>query len=1807
MKYSILFTFLSLLINLISWTQQNPPSSLGGFETNDTIGCSPLLVNFHSLTSNGVTFNWNFGNGNTSTLENPSELFQTSGEYTITLDVVYTDGSAEQFVKTDYINAVAKPMPIININAYDACSNTNSLQFENNTIGAYQYLWDFGDGSVVTDFAATHHYSQPGNYTATLIATNNLGCTGSISMDNIIIHAVTSNDFQITGGNQSCDSAYVFPFTASPPNLVSYTWEFSDGSQNTGVTIQKTFNAYGVFDLLLITEDDNGCIDSTATNSVVATSNVLYDFSTSSTSNCEDRNILFTSLGSNLSSVSWDFGDGFNGSGTTAYHAYANSGSYTVSMTAVSASGCSQTIEKINYIEISEPPIASVTVSDTLVCLGESIQFDAPSLNAADYNWIFGNGISVSSSSTSHTYNEAGVFQAEFIYGFGGCLDTINRTITVSHPNVQFQNPSIHNCAPVDIAFLDQTSSAILWEWNFSNGEISTDQNPIISFVNSGDYDAQLVATDVNGCVDSITIVDAVSIFNSIPNNLQSSHFSGCAPMSISFYNYAVGNGDWNWNFGDGTTSNSSFPSHTYSESGDYIVSLSTLNSLGCSFYIDTFAIVTVNTLEIDSLALNLNCQDLEINFSSNCSECLSEVWNFGDGNSESNLATSSYTYADNETYYVSYMATSQMGCVGSKLYEVDLADCSVSQVTEDPLFSSLDSDETEEGWAEDSTSLHSEAFFTYCGPFTVNFFNPVPNAQSWMWYFGDGETAVGPSPIHLYDSIGVFSLKLIYMDGGVTDTLYFHNYINVLGHTNDIIINSLSTCDGLDLSLMPQDSQLESYFWSIDNNPIQNNSIGLDTLLTSNNELHSITLTTIDTNMCTHSASIGVISNGINPGFVFDTLICLGDSLIVNHNVPNGYQINWNYGQGNISNHSYNIYSTSGNFDITAEIIDMQGCIENYSIGQVQVIESISNFNLISPSSLCVGDTLYVEALQDMNSFYNWDFGNHTELSSGSNASAIVVSSGTFDIELETGSYGCNAVTLEPSVFIVNQAVADFNLTQTNFCLPITPQLTDMSVSPVSWSWTLGDGSTDLNQNPTHTFIVEPAAQINLEITDINGCRASISKNNIELFNVDVDVSSENGCAPAPISFTETSQNAVDWLWSFGDGLTSVEQNPIHIYTDNGSYDVSLIVTSSGGCLDTITYNSMVNIDQVRANFSSISGGGCAPQVAYFTDSSYNAVSWEWNFGNGYTSALQNPIHIYYTGGNYATQLIVESSTGCKDTIASATLSIIGPYSDFTIVDSLICSNDSVEFVNSSLNAVSYMWLFGDGSTSTLFSPKYKYSNFGNYDISLWTVDLNGCQSISSQNINISMIDTPDNSFTITDTIGCSPLSISLQANSIDLQYQWILDGASVGTLSSYSNILSAGVYSFMLVTENQEGCVDTSSINTVEVFELEPVHLTPLNPICENQNSVTVLSSDSIGTWYIDGVSNPNGTFDVSSLSPGDHSIVIEISTYCEDADTITLHIDSIIASSINAPDAVCEYEEAFNLQSSSTNGVWSGIGITNPYIGTIEPAFANYGSNIITYTLINGACTFIDSINVIVNQQPNSLFTLVGPHFCEESYIEIVSPENDATANYTWTMEGEQYTINSNEILPSVNLNSGNWNVTLTVENEGCVNSDSLVNIWVHDVIAPNTPSIIRSTVEDDAVITEWDPPKYGLEKITGFQIWRSIDSINFSIIDFVENLDYSYIDEKTEVNEQNYYYLIIPENVCKVIPEKNLMSSSILLQKEEINGDKIKFSWNEYHQWNHGVDYYELQMREKDGDWTTIKTVNSSTHSAIIEKP
>lgn len=1801
MKPKIILFLSTILITINLWSQPQPNSSAGGFATNDTIGCAPYVVNFHSIIPNGVSWNWNFGNGNTSIMSNPVEIYANSGIYTVTLDVVYADGTTNHFVRTNYIDVASSPSPTFSVNQLNICEATNHFQFQNNTLGNNQYLWDFGDGNTSTDVDPTHHYNSSGNYNVMLFATNANGCFHNTSVNNIIVHPTTQNSFTLNGSNQVCDSNFVFSFSALPNGMTNYTWLFSNGTQLNNQNIQQVFNASGTFDVTLITEDTNGCIDSTYSNDVVEIISLSNDFYANDTISCASSNITFTTNADGASNITWDFGDGNQGNGLSVNHSYGTIGNYAVTLTIDFANGCSQTIIKNNYIEIIDQPSATIQISNTLVCKNETVFFNIQNTNAQSVKWFFGDGSTSLAFNTSHTYNNAGQYESKLVLYRMGCSDTLYSNIIVQSATAGFQNQTNHICAPADVLFLDLSTNAISWEWSFSNGSTSSDSSPTITFDMPGNYDAQLVITDINGCTDTSFVTDAVQINSNQSTSFQSTNFNGCAPLSITLYNFVSGSGTWVWNFGDGNYSYDSIPNHIYNDPGEYIVSLSTTDYMGCNIHIDTFALVTVNSLVIDSINIELKCSDSLAIFSAYCDDCASSLWSFGD-NTFSNNLIETHSYNADISYYVSFNGISSIGCSSSILYSVNLDSCTVNSVGGS---ASSSSQAETAGWSSSDTISERDPFYSFCGPISILVNNPVPNAQTWEWHFGDGNTGFGNQPTHDYQNSGVYSLMLVYTDSTLTDTLYFNNFIEVLGHENEIVINSVNTCNGLELSLLSQNTSVMNYFWSIDNTLIQNNTPALDTTLLSNNHLYSITLTTVDTNFCSNSESIGVISEGITPSFSYNSPICLGDSLIVSHDIQ-GYSRKWIFGDGTLSASPFHIYSSEGVYDLSIELTDKFGCVKIIEIGQVSVINPVSNFE-ISLTDVCKGDTIFLETSIHPNNAYNWTIGNYSFVSNDSIISYIPILAGVFDVSLMVSQAHCVDTSTLSNGLTVNQAVANFNFTQDSYCLPITAQYNDLSQQAVSWSWNFGDGNTSVAQHPSNIFSFVPTSQVTLQITDVNGCKATKSRNNIELFNADVLLSSANGCAPAPIEFNENSQNPIHWFWNFGDGNTSTLSNPIHIYQNEGIYDITLVVTSADGCIDSVFNKSAISIDKVIADFSLSNPSGCAPQPVFFTNNSYNAVSYQWNFGNGFMSTSENPIQVYHTGGNYITELIVQSISGCKDTLNSNTISVMGPSSNFAIVSNSVCDYENIEFINLSQNALNYSWTFGDGTSSNNANPTHQYDSSGTYNVSLICSDINGCQNIKTLPTEITVIPTPSADFTINDTIGCSPLQMNAISNNVGQNYSWLLNGIIHSNNSIYNSQLTTGSYELILIISDQNECKDTSNTIEILVHESYSLALPSLNNICETQNEVIINDTSSLGNWYLNGVLNSNNIFDVSSLQPGEHIISKVIDGYCGVSDTIVFQIDSMITASINSLITKCEYDEEFQLFSSSNLGHWSGPGVINPYLGIVNPSYANYGDNQLSYIILNGACTFNDSTILTVFEKPNSNFTVLNEVNCEGQIIKVVSPQNPSSANYTWIVSNENDTTTSNDVQPILYFTPDTVDIFLSVENNGCISVDSVFNIKVFDLVAPNSPEIIRSTVENNHVLTEWENPLYGAEKVTGYQILRATDSLNFSVIDWVSVEENSYIDINTNVHDQNYYYLIVPTNVCDVTPETKNMSSSILLEKNEVDGDYLQFNWTDYYKWDAGVEYYELQIKNKQGDWIILKKINPDVNTIMIEKP
>jgi PKD repeat protein len=234
------------------------------------------------------------------------------------------------------------------------------------------------------------------------------------------------------------------------------------------------------------------------------------------------------------------------------------------------------------------------------------------------------------------------------------------------------------------------------------------------------------------------------------------------------------------------------------------------------------------------------------------------------------------------------------------------------------------------------------------------------------------------------------------------------------------------------------------------------------------------------------------------------------------------------------------------------------------------------------------------------------------------------------------------------------------------------------------------------------------------------------------------------SGTAPLQVQFTDqSSNNPTSWSWSFGDGGTSTSRNPIHTYAAAGTYDVTLTATNGGGTSDPKTIVGYITVNAPAkpvANFTGTPTSGTAPLQVQFTDTSSNSpTSWSWDFGDNSTSTAQNPVHTYAAAGTYDVTLTATNAAG------SSTVTKLGyvavnppakPVANFTGSPLSGSAPLPVQFTDTSANGpTSWLWDFGDNTTSTSQNPSHTYTAQGTYTVSLTATNVGGSDQVTKTN----------------------------------------------------------------------------------------------------------------------------------------------------------------------------------------------------------------------------------------------------------------------------------------------------------------------------------------------------------------------------------------------------------------------------------------------------------------------------------------
>lgn len=415
------------------------------------------------------------------------------------------------------------------------------------------------------------------------------------------------------------------------------------------------------------------------------------------------------------------------------------------------------------------------------------------------------------------------------------------------------------------------------------------------------------------------------------------------------------------------------------------------------------------------------------------------------------------------------------------------------------------------------------------------------------------------------------------------------------------------------------------------------------------------------------------------------------------------------------------------------------------------------------------------------------------------------------------------------------------------------SPSTIDVSVvggtAPYTYQITnFGDNTSDTqnavnatNTTFNHTYATAGNYTVQVQVSDATGCSGT-STCSINITSVvttlpiaNFTVTPITGCDPLVVNFTNTTVNGTTYTWDFGDGNSSTLDNPSHTYTGFvGGVTIRLIATNANGSDTMIKINEVQIFPQPIAN-ASVTSPVCLGQAVVFNNQSVNAISWAWNMGDG--SAINtsaNPSHVYSAAGTYNVTLDVTGFGGCVTSTAFAVTVVDTPSAAFnTPVLVSQCRGAEYSFTDASLNASTYVWDFGDGYTSTNANPVHMYTNSGNFNVTLYAFHANGCVSVSSQMLNVTIGSAPVSSFTVDSTLLKLPNAFITPINTSSGAdfYTWISGDGDTVTIAATDPtpvILyqQTGTYQLELIASRADGCSDTSFV-TIIVDINENLHI--------------------------------------------------------------------------------------------------------------------------------------------------------------------------------------------------------------------------------------------------------------------------------------------------------------------------------------------------------------------------------------------
>ncbi|MEA3496329.1 MAG: PKD domain-containing protein, partial [Bacteroidota bacterium] len=1285
-----------------------------------------------------------------------------------------------------------------------------------------------------------------------------------------------------------------------------------------------------------------------------------------------------------------------------------------------------------------------------------------------------------------------------------GCMDsTIKTNYVFPSPLVAFDISDSQQCFNGN-SFVFTNNSTIntgtqTYLWNFGDASTSNTTSPVHTYATDDTFTVFLIANSNLNCAD--TLSKTTYVFpnpNAIFSKGDSSQcFNGNHFNFINFSTINSGTQSFLWDFGNGTTSTSYSPGLAYQSDDTFVVKLLATSNLGCkdstSQTIYIFPSPLANFSIIDSQqCLNGNNFTFSNNSTIN-SGTMNYFWRFGDSNS---TVLPNHSFAYDDTFFVRLIVTSGLNCKDS---------------TEQTayVFPSPSSNFS----INDSQQCINSNYFLFTNSSTI-----TKGTYSTSWDFGDGSNTTNYSPDHIYSSDDTFSVKLVLNSNlGCSDSILKTTYV-FPNPVADFNINDTQQCFNTNNFVFTNTSTINTgtntYLWNFGDT--------LQSTLTNPSHAYAfddtfnVKMITISNLGCKDSLNkINYVFPSPVPDFqINDSIQCFNghEFNFTNSSTINTGSMNylWRFGDGDTSaltspTHTYAIDDTH---NVEILITSNLGCQDSLTKSVYLFPSPVPNF-VISDSQQCFNSNTFVftntSTINTGSQTYLWNFGDN-DTSSQINPSHNYLTNDTFTVKLTINSNLNCMDSISKTVYVFPSPQMDFSVVDSQQCFNehhfVFTNSSSINSGNMSYEWLFGDGDTSFTTHTDHNYTYDDTFLVKLKATSGLACQDSVTKP-IYLFPSpipDFSINDSSQCLNGN-NFAFTNNSTINtgtqtYLWDFGDNDTSTQINPLHSYSNDDTFTVTLFSTSNLNCKDTIEKTAYVFPSPI-ADFVINDSTQCLNinQIDLTNTSSINSgsLNYNWSFGDSDSSSLINPSHNYSYDDTFTIELIAISNLNCLDSISKTTYIHPMPASDFSISDSTQCFNaNNFVFTNeTSLKWGSWnnVWDFGDNTQSTVVDPTHTYNYDDTFAVKLLTTSNMGC--LDSIIKYLYVYPSPIPAFSINDSSQCLASNNYIFTNNSTINsgtqtYIWDFgdnqNSTTINPKHSYSNHDTFGVK--LIITSNLL-CKD-SITKTVFVRPMPEADFSIVDSIqCFKGNNFNFTNASTIPYGTLSYLWDFENNQQSTAINPA--------ITYTSDD---TFNVKLIAISTFNCKDSIIKKAYVFpspklnfSINDSTQCLKWNKFNFTNlssVNTGTLnynwyfgdgdsstltnsKHSYLNYGNyQVQLFGISNLNCEDSLTKSIEVFPMPSSSFSINDSNQCLDGnnfVFNNLSTIPYGSLNYNWLFgDSKQSTISNPTHVYDTN---NTYTVSLiATTNNSCVDTYN-ISIEVHPMPIPdfsfNTPCL------------------------------------------------------------------------------------------------------------------------------------------------